>query len=107
MKVDSDVIDEKDILDAFESGEFISARPSKKQLAAYSKYARNTMAKDKRINVRLPSSTLEALQLRALEEGLPYQTLITSILHKFVAGRLVDQKGVEGTSRSPSRRRRN
>lgn len=84
--------EEQDMLDSFESGEWRSTNPSKKQLGIYAKYARKAMVKDKRVNVRLSSSTLEALQLRALEEGLPYQTLITSILHKFIIGRLVDQE---------------
>ena len=84
--------EEQDMLDSFENGEWRSTNPSKKHLGIYAKYAQKAMTKDKRVNVRLPSSTLEALQLRALEEGLPYQTLITSILHKFIVGRLVDQE---------------
>ena len=52
--------------------------------------ARKMFAKDVRINVRLPRGLLKALQNRAFEEGLPYQTLITSILHKYASGRLVE-----------------
>lgn len=96
---------EQDILDSFESGEWRSIKPSKKQLGIYAKYARKTMAKDKRINVRLPTTTLEALQLRALEEGLPYQTLISSILHKFTVGRLVDLEAYNSLERSTKRGR--
>jgi predicted DNA binding CopG/RHH family protein len=79
--------EEQDILESFEKDEWRSTKPSKKQLGVYAKYARKVMTKDKRINIRLPSATLEALKLRALEEGLPYQTLIASVLHKFVTGR--------------------
>ncbi len=85
--------DDQNILESYEKGELTSVKTSKKQLGIYAKYARGAMAKDKRVNVRLPSATLEALQLRALEDGLPYQTLITSILHKYIAGRLTEEKG--------------
>jgi predicted DNA binding CopG/RHH family protein len=43
------------------------------------------------VNIRISAKDLEALQKRALEEGLPYQTLIASLLHKYVAGRLVER----------------
>jgi predicted DNA binding CopG/RHH family protein len=56
----------------------------------YSEYASATFKKDRRVNIRISSKDLEALQKRALEEGLPYQTLIASILHKFVSGRLIE-----------------
>ncbi|MGB3059564.1 MAG: antitoxin, partial [Anaerolineae bacterium] len=54
-------------------------------------YARATFRKDRRVNIRLTEKDLVGLQLRALEEGLPYQTLMASILHKYVVGRLVEQ----------------
>ena len=53
-------------------------------------YARATFRKDRRLNIRLSSKDLEAIQKRALEEGLPYQTLISSLLHKYASGRLKD-----------------
>ena len=55
---------------------------------ATARYAKATFRKDRRLNIRLSSKDLEAIQKRALEEGLPYQTLISSLLHKYAAGRL-------------------
>ena len=51
-------------------------------------YAKATFRKDRRLNIRLSSKDLEAIQKRALAEGLPYQTLISSLLHKYASGRL-------------------
>jgi predicted DNA binding CopG/RHH family protein len=81
--------EEKAILRDFEAGEFESVLTlqRKKQLA---KAAEATFKKDKRINIRISSRDLEAIQRRALEEGIPYQTLVASILHKYVSGSLYD-----------------
>ena len=54
----------------------------------YSSYAKATFRKDRRLNIRISTKDLEAIQKRALEEGLPYQTLIASLLHKYASGRL-------------------
>jgi predicted DNA binding CopG/RHH family protein len=51
------------------------------------------MQKNKRINIRLSAQDLEGIQQRALEEGMPYQTLIASVIHKYVAGGLTDRRG--------------
>jgi predicted DNA binding CopG/RHH family protein len=56
--------------------------------ARYSHYAKATFRKDRRLDIRLSSKDLEAIQKRALAEGLPYQTLIASLLHKYASGRL-------------------
>ena len=79
---------EKQILESVERGEWRSARGGKKERARYARYARATFRKDRRLNIRISSRDLEAIQKRALEEGLPYQTLISSLLHKYAAGRL-------------------
>jgi predicted DNA binding CopG/RHH family protein len=80
---------EREALEAFERGVL---RPigTKASLAKFKAAAKATSAKDKRINIRLSSPDLQGLQVRALEEGLPYQTLIASVLHKYVSGRLID-----------------
>ena len=57
----------------------------------YRQYARATFKKDTRTNIRISSKDLEALQRRALEDGIPYQTLMASILHKYVSGRLAEK----------------
>jgi predicted DNA binding CopG/RHH family protein len=54
----------------------------------HQEYARNTLKRDKRVNIRISSRDLEAIQTRAVEDGIPYQTLMASVLHRFVAGRL-------------------
>jgi predicted DNA binding CopG/RHH family protein len=85
MKLDAD---EKDILESVERGEWRSARGVKRQRGRYSRDARATFRKDRRLNIRISTKDLEAIQKRALEEGLPYQTLISSLLHKYASGRL-------------------
>lgn len=81
--------EEKDLLESFEKGEWQSVGDSQR-LEQLKGYAKATLAKDKRITLRLSSIDLDAIQTRAIEEGIPYQTLISSILHKYVTGRLVE-----------------
>jgi predicted DNA binding CopG/RHH family protein len=85
MKLDAD---EKELLGSVERGEWKSVKGGKRVRARYSRYAEATFRKDRRLNIRLSSKDLEAIQKRALAEGLPYQTLISSLLHKYAAGRL-------------------
>lgn len=80
--------DEKDLLASVDRGEWTPARGGKRERARFTRYAKATFRKDRRLNIRLSSKDLEALQKRALAEGLPYQTLISSLLHKYVSGRL-------------------
>ena len=80
--------EEKDVLESFERREWRSAKGAKREKHRYARYARATFRKDRRLNIRISSKDLEAIQKRALEEGLPYQTLIASLLHKFASGRL-------------------
>jgi predicted DNA binding CopG/RHH family protein len=83
--------DENEILDVYEKGELKSISPSKAELNKYRQAARATFVKDRRVNIRLSSPDLMDIQARAAEEGVPYQTLIASVLHKFVSGRLVEK----------------
>jgi len=85
MKLDAN---EKEILDSVERGEWRPARAPKRDRSRYSRYAKATFRKDRRLNIRISTKDLEAIQKRALEEGLPYQTLISSLLHKYASGRL-------------------
>ncbi|MDH3760853.1 MAG: hypothetical protein OEU50_07690 [Gammaproteobacteria bacterium] len=81
--------DEKRLLEAYESGEFESVlTPARKK--QIQEAASHTFKKDKRINIRISSRDLDAIQKRALVEGIPYQTLVSSILHKYVSGSLHD-----------------
>ena len=77
---------EKEILEAYENG---MLRPSKSQ-PDYQEIARNTMKKNRKINIRISENDLSALQRKAAREGIPYQTLVSSILHKYVSGGLRD-----------------
>ena len=82
-------VEEQSILSAYEAGALTSVA-SKAELAKFKAAARSTAVKDKRVNIRLSSGDLSDIQIRALQEGVPYQTLIASVLHKYVTGRLSD-----------------
>ncbi len=79
---------EKELLHSVERGEWRPVPGLKSAKKRYSRYAASTLRKDRRVNIRISRKDLEAIQKRAVEEGLPYQTLISSLLHKYVAGRL-------------------
>jgi len=81
--------EEKDILNAYESGEFKSVMTEERK-NSIQEIAATTFKKDKRINIRLSGRDLSAIQQRALEENIPYQTLVSSILHKYISGSLYD-----------------
>ena len=83
--------EEKDLLDSYERGEWKSVKNLKKEIEKHRVYARHTLKKDKRVNIRISSMVLEEIQTRAIEDGMPYQTLISSILHRFVTGRLIEK----------------
>jgi predicted DNA binding CopG/RHH family protein len=83
---------EKAILESVEKGDWKSVRSVKGKIKKYQEYAKATFRKDKRVNIRISEKDLVGLQRKAVEEGLPYQTLISSILHKFISGRLVEKK---------------
>ena len=78
--------EERDLIAAYENGEFtpVKDQQSAKQTAVEA--ARRYLRKDARVNIRLSTADLEMLKRRAAEEGLPYQTLIASVLHKYVSG---------------------
>ena len=81
---------ENEILAEYDRGELKSTSPSKARLTKFKAAASATFLKEKRVNIRLSTPDLMDIQARALEEGMPYQTLIASVLHKFVSGRLVE-----------------
>jgi predicted DNA binding CopG/RHH family protein len=80
--------DEKELLRSVEDNEWESVPDLKKELKRYQVIAKNSLKKDQRINIRLASKDLMDLQTKAMQEGLPYQTLISSVLHKYVTGQL-------------------
>ena len=80
--------EEKELLDSFERDEWITVKNGKKELKLAQKSATKTLSKDVRINIRLSSADVMNIKQIAAYEGLPYQTLIASILHKYAAGHL-------------------
>ena len=85
MKLDKN---ERELLSSFEKGEWKSVRNLSSVKKRFQEAARETLRKDRRINIRLSQKDLEGIQAKAAREGLPYQTLISSVIHKFVLGNL-------------------
>ena len=83
--------EESTLLAEVERGEWKGVGRSSQVRKKYQRYAEATFKKDRRVNIRLSSKDLDAIQKRAVEEGIPYQTLIASLLHKYVSGRLVEK----------------
>ena len=79
-------------LKSVERGEWKSTARLAEERKRYQEYAKATHKKDRRVNIRISTKDLEAIQQRAVEEGIPYQTLIASLLHKYVSGRLVEKE---------------
>ena len=84
---------EVEILSAYEAGK-LKSLASKAELTRLKAAARATAIKDRRVNIRLSAGDLQDIQVKALSEGVPYQTLIASVLHKYVTGRLEERKPV-------------
>ena len=84
--------EEKKLLDSVERGEWKRIPNFKHEATRYSEAARATFRKDKRVNIRMAERDLIRLQKTAVHEGLPYQTLISSILHKYINGKLVEKR---------------
>jgi predicted DNA binding CopG/RHH family protein len=83
--------DELELLASYEKDEWQSAKNVKEQVGQYQAYARATFRKDKRVNIRISEKDLLDLQKRAIREGIPYQTLISSVIHKYINGMLVEK----------------
>lgn len=84
--------EEREILEAYRQGRLERISLSREEIEKYREAARAVSRKDKRINIRLSARDLEDLQIKAMEEGTPYQTLIASVLHKYVTGQLVTKR---------------
>jgi len=83
--------EERNILESFENDEWQSVSDLDKRKSTLKRYAKNTLLKNKRVNIRISERDMTELKKRAVEEGLPYQTLISSILHKYINGSLVSK----------------
>ena len=82
---------EKDLIRSVENGEWIPDAKHKLEIRKARRAARNTFTKDQRMNIRIASRDLNLLKLKALENGMPYQTLVSSIIHKYLKEVLVDK----------------
>lgn len=90
MKFDNE---EKEILKAYESGQMKVSKPSQKELDAIKAAAESTFKKDRRITIRLYDHDFKGIQKKALQMGIPYQTLISGIIHRYIEGDLVSKDG--------------
>jgi len=90
MKYDKE---EKAIVDAYKKGKLALSTPSKKEINAIRARARRTLIKDKRITIRIYDHDYQGIQKKAMEMGIPYQTLISGIIHRYIEGELVSKSG--------------
>ncbi|MBF0486116.1 MAG: antitoxin [Candidatus Omnitrophica bacterium] len=81
--------DEQDILRSYERGEWRPVKNMQAEMLRFKEMAKRSLRKGRRINIRLSEQDVHRLQISALREGMPYQTLIASVLHKYVSGRLM------------------
>lgn len=84
-------MEERDILERFERGELRSAAGAEQEIEAARLAARQTFNKTKRVNLRVTERDFKLAHSRAREEGIPYQTLLSSVIHKFLSGRLTER----------------
>ena len=85
-------VEERDILDRFERGDLPSAPGAEREVEVARQAARNTFNKTKRVNLRVTERDFKLAHSRAREEGIPYQTLLSSVIHKYLAGRLTEKR---------------
>jgi predicted DNA binding CopG/RHH family protein len=83
--------DEKSLLDSVERGEWKRIPEFEREADRYTEAARTALRKDRRVNIRMTERDLVRFKKTAFHEGLPYQTLISSILHKYINGRLAEK----------------
>lgn len=84
--------EEKEILESFERGEWKPVENREEEIERHRQYAKNTLKKNRRVNIRMSSKDLEEIQAIAVQNGIPYQTLMSSVLHRFVNGRLAEKE---------------
>jgi len=86
LKLDQE---EREILEAIESGKWEAVKPKSAELRRYAEIAKSTLRKDQRMNIRISKNDLQGIKAKAAEAGIPYQTLVASLIHRYVAGRLL------------------
>jgi len=98
--------EEQHLLAAYDRGALRSVITSEIALRRYQAYARATLSKQQRVNIRLSAQTLAEIRSRAAEEGMPYQTLMATVLHKYTTGRLVEKSAERPTRSNRASRKR-
>ena len=83
--------EEREILESFERGQLRSRLDAAAEIGHAQRAARNTFNKTKRVNLRVSERDFELARLKAREEGIPYQTLLSSVIHKYLNGRLAEK----------------
>ena len=84
--------EEREILEKFERGELRRAAGAEREIETARIAARNTFKKTRRVNLRVTERDFNLAHARAREEGIPYQTLLSSVIHKYLSGRLIEQR---------------
>lgn len=79
--------EEREILDAIESGRWELVRPKRSEFRYYAEVAKKTFRKDQRMNIRISKADILGIKARAAEDGIPYQTLVASLIHQYASGR--------------------
>jgi predicted DNA binding CopG/RHH family protein len=82
---------EKELMESLEKDEWKTISNLKEEIKRSKAYAKATITKDQRMNIRIAKKDLDALKVKAIEEGIPYQTLVSSIIHKFLSGSLIER----------------
>ncbi len=85
--------EDREIAASYERGEWKSVKNKRGEIRRYRSYAREALQKTSRVNIRISPQDLGGIKSRAIEEGIPYQTLMASVIHKYVSGRLIDRRG--------------
>lgn len=83
--------EEKTIARSYARGDWKSVKNRKTAIRRYQSYVREALQKSSRVNIRISPQDLEGMQQKALQEGIPYQTLMASVIHKYVAGRFIER----------------
>ncbi len=83
--------DEKELINSIENDEWVPVKNAAELKKIFKKAARTTSIKDQRMNIRIAKRDIQSLKAKALEEGMPYQTLVSSILHKYITGKLTEK----------------
>jgi predicted DNA binding CopG/RHH family protein len=88
MKFDKE---EKELIASIEKGEWRSISKLHREIEKSKEIAKATLRKDQRMNIRISKKDLDALKVKAIEEGIPYQTLLSRLIHKYLSGSLIEK----------------